>query len=494
MAIAGGGIGGLSTAIRLASAGYRVTVLEKQPTVGGRANTLDAEGFHFDTGPTLLLMPDVYEELFAAAGRNIHDYLDMRRMDTNYRVFFDDGLQFDMTTDLDALGDTIEGIEPGGKEGLRRYLEQAGLNYRVSREKFVERNFLSAKEFFTPANLGMLRETRALNKLFKDAGRYFADDRLKLAFTFQSMYLGNSPVDSLAIYSLLPYTELAQGIWYPMGGIYSLVSAMVKLAGELGVEIRTGCGVAGMEVDGREVTGLRLDSGELVTADIYLSNVDLPTTYNRLVPQGSRGAYTTSKLKSMQYTASAFMLYLGVNRTYPELGHHNVLFASDWKANFDTIFGDERSLPETPSLYVNLSTRTDPSVAPDGSEAVYVLVPVSNLEADIDWQKEAPDFRDLIIRRLEATIMPGLSEHIVFEQQKTPLDWLREYGLARGAAFGLSHGFRQVGFFRPQNKASKLDNLYFVGASTVPGTGVPMVIIGSRLVSQRILNDWGPSA
>lgn len=494
VAIAGGGIGGLSTAIRLANAGFRVTVLEKQASVGGRANTLDAQGFHFDTGPTLLLMPDVYQELFASAGRNIRDYLDLRRMDVNYRVFFDDGLQFDMTTDLDALGDTIESIEPGGKEGLRRYLEQAGLNYRVSREKFVERNFLSARQFFTPGNLGMLRETRALSKLFKDAGRYFRDDRLKLAFTFQSMYLGNSPVDSLAIYSLLPYTELADGIWYPMGGIYSLVSAMARLAGELGVEIRTNAAVAGIEVDGREVTGMRLTSGEVVTADVYLSNVDLPTTYNRLVPQGSRGEYTTKKLKSLQYTASAFMLYLGVNRSYRELGHHNVLFASDWRGNFDAIFGDERSLPETPSLYVNLSTRTDPSVAPEGSEAVYVLVPVSNLEGGIDWEREAQGFRDRVVARLEATLMPGLSEHIVFEARRTPLEWLREYGLARGAAFGLSHGFRQVGYLRPQNKAAKLDNLYFVGASTVPGTGVPMVIIGSRLVTERIVNDWGQTA
>ena len=264
-----------------------------------------------------------------------------------------------------------------------------------------------------------------------------------------------------------------------MGGIYSLVTAMVRLAEELGVVIRTGAAVTGMEVDGREVIGLRMESGELVTADLYLSNVDLPTTYNRLVPQASRGSYNTKKLKSLKYTASAYMLYLGVNRTYPELGHHNVLFASDWQENFDTIFGDERSLPETPSLYVNLSTRTDPSVAPEGSEAVYVLVPVSNLEADTDWElnAKAPAFRDKIIRRLEATILPGLGDHIVFEAQKTPLDWLREYGLARGAAFGLSHGFRQVGYFRPQNKAASLDNLYFVGASTVPAPECPWRIL-----------------
>jgi phytoene desaturase len=491
--IAGGGVGGLATAIRLANAGYAVTVLEKNSTVGGRANTIDSDGFHFDTGPTLLLMPDVYRELWASAGAKFDDYVQIEQMVPNYKITFEDGLKLTVTPDLEELERELETIEPGAGAGLRKYMEQAGTNYRVSRDHFVERNFLSLAQFAHPKNLGLLLKTRALNNLFKEAGRYFKDDRLKLAFTFQSMYLGDAPTDSMSIYSLLPYTELAEGIWYPRGGIYQLIAGMEKFARELGVTIETNAKVVEIETEGRTATGARMADGRLIRADVVVSNVDLPTTYNRLLSREARKPYSARKLRRLKYTASTFMLYLGVNREYPDLAHHNVLFAEDFNENFDAIFGKQRRLPGTPSLYVNASSRTDPTVAPAGSEAIYVLVPVSNMEADTDWRAEGKRFRDLVVERLEKTLMPDLSKHIVFEAQKTPLDWMQEFALARGATFGLSHGFTQVGYFRPQNKAKQVDNLYFVGASTVPGAGVPMVIIGSRLVTERILDDWGQS-
>lgn len=491
--IVGAGVGGLATAIRLQRGGHDVTVLEKNETVGGRANTLDAEGYHFDTGPTLLLMPDVYAELFAAGGADLGDYVTMRRMKPNYRIRFDDGLCLDVTPDLDELKASLEAIEPGAAAGLEAYLRQAEVNYRVSRERFVERNFLSFGQFATPANLGYLMQTKALRNLFKEAGRHFKDDRLRLAFTFQTMYLGGPPTEALAIYSLLPYTELAEGIWYPEGGVYSLIGGMATLARELGAEILTDCEVARIAVAGRRASGVELNDGRFIAADVVVSNVDLPTTYLNLLPDEVGRPYTAEKLAAMKYTASAFMLYLGVNGREESLAHHNVLFASNWRENFAGIFGRRRRLPGVPSLYVNASARTDSTVAPPGKDAIYVLVPVSNLDAETDWRTEAKAFRDVVVERLERYLIPGLSSRIEFEEMRTPLDWQDDYGLARGAAFGLAHGFRQVGYFRPQNKVRDLDNVYFVGASTVPGTGVPMVILGSRLVSERILNDWGES-
>lgn len=434
-------------------------------------------------------MPDVYEELFRCAGARLEDYVDMVRMSPNYRISFDDGPSLTMTPDLEALSAEIEAIEPGSGARLHAFLEQAGLNYRFSRDYFVERNFHSLREFLTPKHLQLLIKTRALRRLFDEAGTYFKDERLRLAFTFQTMYLGGPPTEAMAIYSLLPYTELVDGIWYPKGGIYRLVEAMRSLAEERGVVVRTGEAATSIIVDEGRATGVALASGEFVDADLVVSNVDLPTSYNRLVPPHARGGYTTRKLRSLKYTASAFMLYLGVTREYPDLAHHNVHFGADPRDNFDAIFGRNRRLPGEPALYVASPGVSDPSVAPAGSSALMVLVPVSNLDDGTDWRAAKQAFRDQVIDRLERTLLPDLARHIVVENVWTPLDWLQRFGLARGAAFGLSHNFRQVGYFRPQNKAANVPNLYFVGASTVPGTGVPMVILGSRLVTERINAD-----
>lgn len=483
--IIGGGIGGLATAVRLQSAGHRVLLLEKNETLGGRCNQLQVDGFTFDTGPTLLLMKDVVEELFQSAGREARDYLRFRRMDVNYRITFADGSVLDATPDHDAMAAQLERFEAGAGSRYDGFMRAAGLNYRVARERFVERNFYNLFQFATPINLYYLLRTGALRPLFKQVRRYFSDDRLRLALTFQTMYLGNSPLDAPSIYSLLPYTELEEGIWFPEGGMYELTTQIARLAQELGAEIRIGCEVTALSLSGAHVSGVRLASGEEVDADLVVANEDLPQAYRDFLPEALRPEMSDARLQRLHYTPSGYLMFLGSDRIYPQLLHHNVFLSGDFRRNFAEIF-DEGVLPSDPSLYVAAPTRSDPSLAPPGKESLYVLVPVPHLGEHIDWTRDEPAFRERVYAKLEALGLTDLRRHVCVEHTMTPLDMASRYNLARGSAFGLAHDFNQVGYFRPANRARRVKNLYFVGASTVPGTGIPMVILGSRLVSERI--------
>ena len=490
VAVLGGGLGGLATAIRLQHAGWAVTVLEKNETLGGRCNVITADGFSFDTGPTLLLMRDVLDDLFRSVGRQLEDYLRLVRVQPNYRITFGDGTSLEISADRQRMAQALESIEPGSWRQFQRYIDDAGYKYKVSRDRFVERNFKHWYEFTTPSNLYYMLATNTLRKLDRHASRYFHDPRLVAAFTFQTMYLGLAPADAPSVYSLLPYTEIEEGIWYPCGGMYSIVAAMERLALELGVEIRTQTTVTGVNLAGRRVQSVQLGSDEQIAADVVVSNVDLPFTYSNLVPKSRRGRFTDRTLRRLDYGSSAYLLYLGVDRTYEHMLHHNVFLSSDTAANFDAIF-KRKELPVDPSLYVNIPTRTDASVAPAGHEIVYVLVPVPRLAPTVDWKRDGASFRDRVVRRLESTGLPELRQHIVFEREFTPHDFASQYNLTHGSAFGLSHNFKQVGYMRPSNKARDMSNMYFVGASTVPGGGIPMVVIGSRLVSERVQGDWG---
>ena len=489
--IAGGGVGGLATAIRLQARGFSVVVLEKNATVGGRANVWEQDGFRFDTGPTLLLMPDVYAELWQWAGRRLADDLELRQLRPNYRVSFDDGASLLCTPDAEEMAANVERFEPGAGARFPAFMQSAGYKYQLSRQRFINRDFDHWWQFATPRNLVELFKTEALRRLFHVSKRYFHDERLRLALTFQTMYLGISPLDAPAVYALLPYTELAEGIWYPKGGIYALITAMRRLAEDLGVEVCTSTEVTGLQFAGRTVSGVQTEDGKTVPADIVVANIDLPTAYRTLVPAERRRKLPNKRLGRMRYTASAYMLYLGVDRRYEQLDHHNVFMSNDFRANFDSIF-KSYTLPDHPSLYVNVPNRSDPGHAPAGCDALYVLVPVPHLgRGPIDWQRDEPAFRQRVLDRLEGLGLKDLRQHIVVERSVTPLDWRAQFGLARGAAFGLAHDFLQVGYLRPANHATGIDNLYFVGASTTPGTGVPLVIMGSRLVAERIIRKHG---
>jgi phytoene desaturase len=486
--VIGAGLGGLATAVRLAASGFDVTVLEKNVAIGGRCNIYQQAGYTFDTGPSILLMVDVLHELFRSAGRDMREYLDLIRLPFNYRIRFGDGEMLDVSNDALSMARQMEAMEPGAGRQYARYLQDAGYKYRVARTRFTDRNFRAWNEFFTLPNLYYMLRTNTLSKLEPFASRYFHDPRLRLALTFQTMYLGLSPADAPAIYSLLAYTELVHGIWYPRGGMYEIPRALGRLLAELGGEVRVGAEVEEIVVRHGKATGARLKGGQEIAADVVVCNADLPYSYEHLIPPRFRAPYANGKLEKLRYGCSAFMLYLGTDRVYESLFHHNVFLSQDASANFRQIFEEQR-LPDDPSFYVHCPTRTDPGMAPAGGDAVYVLAPVPSLQGQVDWRVDGPAFRERLLDKVEKLAAPGIRGHLVTERTVTPADWAEMYNLRKGATFGLSHHFAQVGYFRPRNRASALDHLYFVGASTVPGGGVPMVFISSRLVTERVLEE-----
>ncbi len=481
----GAGIGGLAAAIRLAAQGFEVEVFEKNGQAGGRVGRLEADGFTFDTGPSLLLMTDTYRELFRFASRNLEDYVRLIPLDGQYRVTFGDGDSLTIRRTLPELIRNLERIEPGVTPRFYRFLEDACLKYRLGRSEFVERDFDGARDFFGLRNLRLLMKTKALGNYYRSISRFFHTDKLRQAFSLQTMYLGLSPFEAPAVYSLLPYTELAEdGLWFPEGGMYALILAMEKLAKELGVRIHLNSPVEEVVVQKGRARGVRVNENE-IAADAVLVGADLPYAYRKLLPESASGDFGwRRKRENLEYTASAFMLYLGIDRKLDNMLHHNFYLSSNYRENFEQIFSEHR-LPEDPSFYAVVPSKTEPEMAPEGMESLFVLVPVPHLGPNVDWEREGPAFREKIYELLERRC--GVKrESVVYEKMRTPLDWRDEYNLEEGAAFGIGHGILQVGYFRPPMVSKSIGGVYFVGASTRPGTGVPLVTIGARLVADRI--------
>ncbi|MCK6539780.1 MAG: phytoene desaturase family protein [Anaerolineales bacterium] len=485
--VIGAGIGGIAAAARLAKNGYDVTVLEKESTPGGRCNQIVRDGHRFDIGPTLFLMPEVWEETFAALGERMSDHLDLRRIDPTYKVHFEDGLQLALTSNLGEMQTQLEKVEPTAFTGFLNYIAEGIRHYKLSLEKFVGRNFYNIFEYFSLKNLPLIVQLKALQKHYANTGRFFRDERLKAAFTFQNMYLGLSPYDAPATYSLLQYTELAEGVWYPMGGMYAAIQALVKVAEKLGVTFVYDAPVKKINVGKRKVESVETADGREWIADLFIGNADLPYIYKELLPDPA----PAKKLDEKLYTCSTIMFYWGVDKQYPQIAHHNVFLGGDYKASFDQIFQDH-TLPEVPSFYVHAPARTDPAAAPAGQDTLYILVPVGHLDARSkqDWEALVNRARETVFNRLAKEMgVTDLREHIKFEIVYQPRVWKERFNLEKGAAFGLSHNFWQVGYLRPHNRHAKYKNLYFAGASTHPGTGLPIVLLSAKLTTERILKE-----
>jgi phytoene desaturase len=489
--VIGAGLGGIVTAARLARAGFNVKVLEKQEAPGGRCSQLIRDGHRFDIGATLFLMPEVFEETYTALGENMEDHLDLRRIDPTYRIRFEDRTELALTSDLNEMERQLEAIEPGSFGGLLRYLVEGYDSYHLSLERFVGRNFYHFTDYFSVQNLPLLIKLKALVKHYDNIGHYFHDPHLKAAFTFQNMYLGLSPFDAPATYSLVQYTELAEGVWYPIGGIYRVIESFARVAEQYGVNFLYNTPVKQIEVAANRATGVVLEDGSRVSADVIIANADLPYVYSHLLPESAEAR----RLEQLKYTCSAIMFYWGVDKVYPQLGTHNVFLADDYRTSFDRIFKDHL-LPDEPSFYVHAPARTDPTAAPIGQDTLMVLVPAGHLTTGTtqDWDALQARARSAVIHRLAAsTGIVDLEQHLKCEVSYTPQDWLSLFNLAKGAAFGLSHNFMQVGYLRPHNRHHTYRNLYFVGSSTHPGTGLPMVLLSARLTTERILKESGVS-
>lgn len=486
--IIGAGIGGIATAARLAKNGYEVKVFEKNAQPGGRCGQIVREGHRFDVGPTLFLMPEVWDETFAALGFDREERLPLTRIDPTYRVHFRDGTRIQLTSNIGEMQTQLERIESSGFTGFLAYLAEGAKHYKLSLEKFVGRNFYSLFDYFSLSNLPLIFKLRALQKHYTNIGRYFKDERLKAVFTFQNMYLGLSPYQAPATYSLLQYTELAEGVWYPKeNGMYGGILALTKAAEELGVLFYYDTPIKKILTNGNLVSGVVTEDGKEYSADLVVGNADLPYIYSNLLPKNSMA----DKLDKKKYTCSTIMFYWAVDKRYDQIPFHNIFLGKDYKASFDEIF-EQHDLPADPSFYIHAPGRLDPSVSPAGEDSLYVLVPVGHLDPSNqdEWQKLTDRAREAVFERIGTELgITDLREHIKFEIIHTPLSWKRAFNLAKGAAFGLSHDFWQVGYLRPRNRHDRFKNLYFAGASTHPGTGLPIVLLSAKLAVERILKE-----
>jgi phytoene desaturase len=485
--VIGAGVGGIAAAARLAREGCTVTILEKNELPGGRCGRMTVDGYTFDTGATIFLIPSLYARTFAELGRRMEDCLDLRRIDPTYYLFFQDDSRLQLTSDLYRMQSQLEAIEPGSFGRMLRYLEEAGRHYRLSMDSIVQRDFRNLAEFASPSNLIRFLQLRTLVNHSHYAATFFRDPRLQMAFTFQDMYMGLSPYHSPAAYSLLQYAELAGGLWSPRGGMYGIVEALIGIAEKEGANIRFNAPVEKILIDGERVIGVALAAGETLPADILVANADLGYVYRNLLPDDG----AADRIDRMEYGCSTVMFYWGVDKPYPNLGPHNVFFSGDYRRNFETILKEE-NLPEEPNFYLHTTSRLDPSAAPPGHDAWVVAVPVGHLRQDgtQDWPAIQSRARGFVLRRLARAGMEDVESHIQVERSMLPEDWRNRYNLPRGSTHGLSHKLSQMGYFRPHNRHGRYRNLYFTGASTHPGTGVPMVLTSSRLVVERILREY----
>ena len=486
--IIGAGIGGITAATHLAKRGLQVTVLEKNARPGGRCDRLSREGHHFDTGPTLFLIPGLYEAEFRALGTSLHEQLDLQRVDPTYHLVFDDGSQLALTSDMKSMQEQIESIWPGSFQGFLRYLQEGDRHYKLALEKLVNRDFRKASDFFSIQNLPLLYYLKPLIKHYGNMSAYFDDPRLKIAFTFQDVYMGMSPFEAPATFSLMPYSELAHGVWYPKGGMYRVVESVTDLARQAGVEFIFNSAVERIDTNATHARGVRLADGGRLDADVVLANADLPYVYQNLLPQDGM----VKALSRKRFSCSVISFFWGMDKTYEALNPHTLFLADDTRENFESIIRD-LSLPANPSLYIHAPARLDPSMAPGGQDTLTAIVPVGHMSenGEQDWGEMRDEARQHVFRRLRTLGITDFEAHIKFEETYTPPAWRKRYNLMKGSTHGLSHTLTQMAYFRPSNRHARYQNLYFVGASTHPGTGVPTAMVSGRLVAERIMDELG---
>ena len=485
--IVGGGLGGLSAAIHLRLAGHDVTLFEANDRVGGRANVIHRDGFTFDTGPSLLNYPWVFEQLFAAAGRNFHDYVKLIAVDPSVRFQWTDGTHFTLSSNLQTLLGECERVEPGSRPNVLAFMADAGVKYRLSFDKLVTRNEDNPVKWIGALKLSEMARLGVWRSLDGELSRFFKSRYIREALGSYGMYLGGSPYDLPGLFTILSYGELAYGLWLPKGGIYALVEGIEKLALELGVKIQTGKRVKQIVVKDRCVAGVELADGTFHSSSIVVSNVDVPTTNTELLGDYALRSSLRSKLSRTKMTPGVMTFYWGVRGKVDGIGHHTIFLPDDFAGAFDDLFR-QKEIPRNLPFYVSVPSETDPDLAPAGDTAMFVLVPTPLLSEvnGLDWEDAVAKVRQQALERLWGHGVALDPERIVVEEVYTPAEWSRRFGLFDGSAFGAAHTLFQVGPFRDRNYSREVEGLFYVGASTTPGTGMPMVVLGGKLTAERI--------
>ncbi len=477
--VIGSGFGGLAAAVRLGARGYRVTVLEKLDAPGGRACVHRQDGFTFDAGPTVITAPFLLEELWQLAGRRLSDDIDLRPVSPFYRIRFDDGTFFDYSGDPEAMRAQVAKLSPGDVDGYERFLKASEAIYKVGFEQLGHVPFDSWTDMARLAP--QLLKLQSWRTVYQMASRYVKHDKLRQILTYQPLLVGGNPFNTTSVYCLILFLERRFGVHYAMGGMGSLVKGLVKLIEGQGGTVRCLAPVREILVEGRAATGVQLDSGEVIAADVVVSNADAAYTYKHLVPARHRRRWTDRKIERARYSMSLFVWYFGTRRRYDDVAHHTISLGPRYRGLLDDIF-ERKVLADDVSLYLHRPTATDPSLAPPGCDAFYVLSPVPHQQSGIDWTREAEPFRRKMQRRLEATLLPGLGDHVVTSRVLTPLDFEQRLNSVYGAAFSLEPVLTQSAWFRPHNRSEELDRLYLVGAGTHPGAGIPGVLSSARVL------------
>lgn len=475
--VVGAGLGGLACALRLAAAGRRVTVLERESVPGGRIGRMTGGGYWFDTGPTVLTVPHLLGATLEAAGERLADWLDLVRLDPAYRAHFPDGSALDIRADTAATAAEISRL-CGSREadGYLRFAEYARGLYRLEWDRFIDRN-LDHPWDLAGTDLARLVALGGFRHLSVKIGQFFQDPRTQRIFSFQSLYAGIPPHRALALYAVIAYLDTVAGVYFPRGGMYSIVTALAGAAVKHGVTIRYGQEVTEVEISGGRARAVRTREGDRVAADVVVLNPDLPVACRDLLRRPLR--------RPLRYSPSCVVLHLGTAAAPPGLAHHNIFFGTAWRSAFDDITRRGQVMAD-PSLLVTSPTRTEPAMAPAGRHTYYILAPVPNLSSGTDWRRAGPPYAQELLRVLAARGCPGLGEEAEVRHLVTPADWAGA-GLAAGTPFALAHTFRQSGPLRPGNLAPGLENVVFTGSGTQPGVGIPMVLVSARLAAERII-------
>jgi len=476
--VIGSGFGGLAAAVRLGARGYRVTVLERLDQPGGRARVFRQDGFTFDAGPTVITAPFLFEELWELCGRRLADDVDLRPVHPFYRIRFDDGDVFDYSGDAESMREEIRKFSPEDEAGYERFL---AMSERIFDTGFTRLGHVPFDSAWDMARIvpDMVRLQSHLT-VYRLVARFIRHPKLRQVLSFHPLLVGGNPFATTSIYTLIAYLERHWGVHFPIGGTGALVNGLLDLIDGLGGSLRLDADVGEIVVQDGKAEGVRLTDGEMIPADVVVSNADSAWTYRHLVPAAARKRWTDRKLEKSRYSMGLFVWYFGTRRQYPEVAHHSILLGPRYRGLLDDIFGAR--LAEDFSLYLHRPTATDPQLAPPGMDSFYVLSPVPNLAASVDWEQEAAPYRRAIESYLADTVLPGLASELVTSRVMTPLQFRDELLAFRGAAFSFEPILSQSAWFRPHNRSEEVEGLYLVGAGTHPGAGVPGVLSSARVL------------
>ena len=488
--VIGAGVAGLSAAVRLQKLGYEVTLYEKDRQVGGKMNQIKTAGFTFDLGPTIVMMPEIYREVFEFCGKDPDDYIPMKKVDPMLKLYFNKEEPIEFSNDLIELTKTLENISPEDTQGYFAFLADIYQRYTIAKEAFITKSFRGFWDFYNPKSLWAGIRLRTFSDAYTSISKFVKDDRLRKSLAFQTLYIGVSPYQGPSLYTIIPMIELFYGVYFIEGGMYTLATSLARLFEELGGKIVYETSVDEILIDNKIAKGIRIGKDQ-VMADAIVCGADFPYAMKELIPdERKRGKYTNKKIAKFEYSCSCFLMYLGLDKKYPEEHLHSIYFAEDFKQNVDDLF-ERGKLPDDPSFYLYRPSLMDDSLAPEGQKGLYVLVPVPELSKYEKWTEQTMQaYRQKIIRLLkEKTIFKDIDEHIVSETLITPKDFSERFNAYNGATFGLKPTLKQSNYYRPHNKFSAAENLYFCGSRTHPGAGVPIVMQSAKLAVEELLRD-----